>query len=311
MAIAQGANKRHVFGPNGPSEKWWRGFKGRHPDISLRRPDQLDRGRTRMANENVVREYFELLDTVIKEADLQGKPHLIFNCDETAIDLNKSTQKVIVPVRQKHAYLRGIGSTQHISVHCCINAAGHTLPPMIIFSGGFPGGPYNRNGPEDALYATSDSELYLAWFEKIFLKYTPDTTRLLLQDGHASHINIKLIDKAIENNVVLMCLPPHTTHLLQSLDVAVYKSLKAKLSKTLGAARLLSPDLWISKKNFSALFREHFENCMVAPLIKQGFRKCGIYPLDPTAIDLDVLKPSQVIPLIPHQEQTSMNGICF
>ena len=40
-------------------------------------------------------------------------------------------------------------------------------------------------------------------------------------DAHASNLSIGLIDKAIENNVILLCLPPHTTHMLQPLDVAV------------------------------------------------------------------------------------------
>ena len=32
---------------NCPSWKWWQGFKKRHPEISLRKPDNIDRGRSR------------------------------------------------------------------------------------------------------------------------------------------------------------------------------------------------------------------------------------------------------------------------
>jgi hypothetical protein len=45
---------------------------------------------------------------------------------------------------------------------------------------------------------------------------------LLIYDGHGSHNTIELIKLARENNIVLFCLPPHTTHKLQPLDVGVF-----------------------------------------------------------------------------------------
>ena len=40
-----------------------------------------------------------------------------------------------------------------------------------------------------------------------------------------------LIELARENNVHLLCLPAHTTHILQPLDVGVFKSFKSNFSK--------------------------------------------------------------------------------
>ena len=59
---------------------------------------------------------------------------------------------------------------------CCASAAGVPHPPMIIYSKSFPGGAYRFEGPDDALYARSesgwiDSELFLVWLRRIFLKY--------------------------------------------------------------------------------------------------------------------------------------------
>ena len=104
---------------------------------------------------------------------------------------------------------------------------------MIIYSKSFPGGQYCFEGPEDTLYARSesgliDTELFLAWIMKIFLKYVvPERPVLLLTDGHKTHIDV--IDVCRENDVILFCLPPHTTHALQPLDVSVFKSLKDSL----------------------------------------------------------------------------------
>ena len=55
---------------------------------------------------------------------------------------------------------------------------------MIIYSKSFPGGPYRFEGPDDALYAKSDSgwidsELFISWFDKIFLKFAVPQRPLL------------------------------------------------------------------------------------------------------------------------------------
>ena len=53
-------------------------------------------------------------------------------------------------------------------------------------------------------------------------------THLMLNDGHLSHVNYITIKLARETRVTILKLPPHTTDLLQPLDVAVFKSLKQK-----------------------------------------------------------------------------------
>ena len=123
-------------------------------------------------------------------------------------------------------------------MHCCVSASGGTISPYVIFKGAFPGGNYTA-GPDGALYGHQesgfmDSELFLKWFTKLFLPHarpTPERSVLLLVDGHSSHCSAEIIKAARANNVVLMALAPHTTHLCQPLDVAVYKSFKvARLS---------------------------------------------------------------------------------
>ena len=57
---------------------------------------------------------------------------------------------------------------------------------MIIYAKSFPGGQYRFDGPDDALYARSesgwiDSELFLAWMKKIFIKYAVPQRPVLLR----------------------------------------------------------------------------------------------------------------------------------
>ena len=56
------------FKNTGPSEKWCRGFKKCHSkEITLRKADNLDRGRGRTANDYVVSNHFKILGKLLKE----------------------------------------------------------------------------------------------------------------------------------------------------------------------------------------------------------------------------------------------------
>ena len=54
---------------------------------------------------------------------------------------------------------------------------------------------------------------------------------LLVLDVHGSHITIGVIEYACSNNIHMLCLPSHTSHILQPLDVGVFKSFKSFFSK--------------------------------------------------------------------------------
>ena len=49
---------------------------------------------------------------------------------------------------------------------------------------------------------------------------------MLICDGHDSHITGDFIEFCMDNNILLMILPPHSSHLTQPLDVGVFGALK-------------------------------------------------------------------------------------
>ena len=59
----------------------------------------------------------------------------------------------------------------------------------------------------------------------------PSRPVLLILDGHSSHISIEAVEFARSNGVHMLCIPAHTTHILQPLDVGVFKSFKAAYNK--------------------------------------------------------------------------------
>ena len=276
----------------GPSLRWWRGFRNRHGhEITLRRSEVIERGRYSNATEDIIGDYFDVLKKIIDDNNLKDRPQLIFNCDESAVQLNRAAKKVIIPRKSKHAHSMLNGSTQHITVHCCVSAAGCALPPMIVFAKGMPTSRQcYRNGPINAAYASTDSgfmnrHIYLQWFEKVLLKYAPaERPLLLLQDGASAHLGPELIDSAIQNNVILVCFPPKLTHLLQPCDVSLYKAMKSNTASCMQKVKLIRGELWVGKHNFPGIFNEIFLKTFCPGPIIDAFRTCGIYPWDKSVV---------------------------
>ena len=202
--------------------------------IALRKPESVDHGRVANAQPKIISDYFDVLKTMLEENGFQNKPHLVFNCDEAAVFLNKSSKRVIVPRQSKHCHMLAQGTSQHITVLGCVSAAGATVPPLMVFTKGMPSiRAMKEDGPINETFSSTDSgfidgDIYFEWFVKNFIRFAPpERPLLLLQDGASAHITVQLIDKAIEENIIILCFPPKLTHILQPLDVVIYRTLKA------------------------------------------------------------------------------------
>ena len=198
-----------------------------------------------------------------------NKPRQLFHCDETYLPLNLACEKVVARMNSKHVYSQARGTFEHITLLCGASAAGVALPPMIIYSKSFPRGAYKFEGPDDALYAKSssgwvDSELFLQWMNKVFLNHCGmQRPVLLFLDEHTSHVSLDVIDVARENNVILFCLPPHTTHALQPLDVSVFRSLKSHFSKAVHSLSFTKKDFVVTKRDFARVVKVPFEKAFL------------------------------------------------
>ena len=120
--------------------------------------------------------------------------------------------------------------------------------------------------------------------------------RLLIVDGHESHISIEFQDLCKEKNIILLCMPPHSSHLLQPLDVACFSPLKRKYGDVIsGLAR--NRTNYISKETFLAAFKTAFEQSITRENIQAGFRGASLVPHNPQAVlsklDVVVQTPKQ------------------
>ncbi len=299
----------------GPGKTWWNEFRKRHKrSINLRKPDTIAAQRSAMSNLNVIRRHFNTLETVLNENDIFNKPDKMFNVDESGLNLQLRKGKVLVAAKQSHSYSKAKGNRGHVTVNCCISASGQVVPPFIIYEECMPSGNYEERGPFGALYGKSpngymDGTLFKFWLEKQFIPNTAHLgRRILIIDGHGSHITLDVIDVARNADIILYCLPPHTTHILQPLDVSIYGPLKAHFSKITDQIQLIrlgiTENVTICKTEFSLVFKIAFEETLSLANIKAAFSKCGIYPFNPHV----VLQSKKLSPAAPDVLQAHESG---
>ncbi|XP_017291374.1 uncharacterized protein si:rp71-1d10.8 isoform X1 [Kryptolebias marmoratus] len=291
-SIYKRQHRRVVFSKLG--QTWWLNFRRRQEkNITIQPADSVVRGRTACVRKEAVDHFFCLLNTVIDTRGLRDRPHQIYSCSETGFQLGR--KKAILPKSTSLGYKPAPNSRDHISVLACFNAAGGDIPPFIIYSKAYPGGVcYKTQGPLNALYGWSDSgcinsELFKKWFLKHFLVHSPkERPLLLIFDGHRSPVNLEVVESARKEDIILLCLPPHCSHILQPLDAGLFVVLKQRFVALVGDGCATDSHFTVSKKEFSGVFKGTYQVAKEEEgirIVKEGFRKCGVYPLNHFASD--------------------------
>ena len=106
-------------------------------------------------------------------------------------------------------------------------------------------------------------------------------------------MSIDAIEFARANNIHLLCLPSHTTHILQPLDVGVFKSFKSNFSKSCSNYLAKHPGRVVTPEILSSLVADAWMPSLTTLNIMSGFQKCGLFPLNPGAVDDRCMAPSK------------------
>ena len=125
------------------------------------------------------------------------------------------------------------------------------------------------------------------WLKRCFNPSTKEKangcTRLLICDGHDSHISATFMRHCYDNNIAVFLLIPHSSHLIQPLDVGVFSPLKAAMKSQLntifrtGIARLKKAE-WIEN------YVKAREKAIIQQNIEAGWRGAGLWPINPVRI---------------------------
>ncbi|XP_039305744.1 uncharacterized protein LOC120357909 [Solenopsis invicta] len=211
---------------------WFKGFKNRHTNISIRVPEGCSIARASAFNKINVDNFFDKLNEVLKRNSFMDGSRL-YNMDETSTSTVQNARKIIClkGVKQVHQVKSAERGTSVTT--CCFIRAGVIIPPVMIFPrkyfkssmiiNAFPGtlGLANDKG-----YMTKETFVDVM---KHFVKCSSSSKEnptLLLIDNVKTHLSASAINIARENGVTLFTFPPHCTHKLQPLDVGIFGPFK-------------------------------------------------------------------------------------
>ncbi|KAM5529011.1 transposase [Fusarium oxysporum f. sp. phaseoli] len=123
-----------------------------------------------------------------------------------------------------------------------------------------------------------------ATLEKVFLPQTapadPADARLLIVDGHGSHATEEFMAKRYLNNVYLLFLPAHCSHVLQPLDLGCFSSLKAAYRTLVGEHTALTVSTRVGKQRFLDFYARAREIGFRKENIRSGWRAAGLWPVN-------------------------------
>jgi len=114
--------------------------------------------------------------------------------------------------------------------------------------------------------------------------------RLLILDGHRSHINFEFCQYAIDNNIELLCFPSHTTHLLQPLDVSLFRPLQKYYGKA-ADDHMRDTCTAVIKGTFWKFYSTARGQAYTKENLKSAWRKTGIHPFNPNAVLTQLVAP--------------------
>lgn len=127
----------------------------------------------------------------------------------------------------------------------------------------------------------SDNEKSLWWLKHIFDAQTAHLgVRLLLVDGHESHVQWRFVQYCLEHDILLVCMPAHTSNLMQPLDRGLFSPLAHWYTQQVSDCNLRGRSL-ISKEYFLELLAAAWAEAFHPRNIKGGWKATGINPYDP------------------------------
>jgi hypothetical protein len=281
---------------------WVRNFISRHNTLKSKYNRKYDYQRAQCEDPELIREWFKRVQSTIIEYGIVDDD--IYNFDETGFQMGViSTAKVVTGAdRAGRPRTTQPGNREWVTVIETINASGFAIPPLVIFEAVMHQAGWYNTLPSDWSITVSENgwtnnEIGLIWLKDIFDKHTKNRVvgryRLLIFDGHGSHITPEFDQYCLQHSIVVLCMPPHSSHLLQPLDVGCFSVLKGSYGRSVGQLMSLGVN-HIDKQEFISLYQQARMEALHEKNIKSGFTATGLVPY----------KPDQVLSLLNSQLHT-------
>ncbi|KAI4472063.1 hypothetical protein MML48_1g08606 [Holotrichia oblita] len=141
-----------------------------------------------------------------------------------------------------------------------------------------------------------DKDVFVKWLQHLVKDVKPSEQEkiLLMLDDHMSHKNLEAQEFAKANGIILFCFPPHCTHRVQPLDVALFGSLTTYHNQELLKWLKSHPGRTITHYRVAELFKNAYQNAATISNAEKGFLSTGIYPFNPDIFPDWMFAPAEI-----------------
>lgn len=277
---------------------WIQRFLKRHPEVQSKVGKPIEYLRAENASPEALQTFFDLFLRVMTKFNISSAN--TWNFDEHGLGMGVCTnQRVLGQSATRRSYIKTPANRDWVTIIEACSAEGYSIDPLILFKGKdlqstwFP-----ENTPSNWHFQCTDNafttnQIGLDWLRKIFLPQTANNNdiRLLLCDNHNSHITVAFMFECYSHNIQLLFMPPHSSHILQPLDVGVFSTLKHSYRKEITNLSRCIETAPVQRAQFIKYYSKARSEVLIPYYIKAGWSGTGLYPYNPTK----VLSSSQVI----------------
>ena len=285
--------------------RWAQRFVARQPALRTRFNQKYDHQRAKCEDPELIRGWFALVRNTIAKYGIVDDD--IYNFDETGFLMGQISSTTVVTNAERRARAKSVqpGNREWVTVIQGVSSRGWAMPPFIIFAAKNHLSSWYENSPlpRDWVISVTENgwttnEKGMEWirhFEKHTGRRRTGRYRLLVVDGHESHHSDDFELFCQEKDIITLCMPPHSSHLLQPLDVGCFGPLKAAYGKQI-SDYMRAYRTHISKEDFLPAFYAAFQDAMTESNVQGGFRGAGLHPFDPehviSKLDLRLKTPT-------------------
>src|SRR5271169_6251117 len=215
---------------------WVERFLNRHLHLKAVHACRIDACHIDQSTKEAVETWFDALRKIFNEEEIElGN---VYNMDESGFNIGVIQVGCrVMDSRCNINYSKQPGRHEWVTVLECICVDGTAISPLVIFkaekliSNCIPSSNLIQNwhfAPSNKGW--TNNPIGLEWLQYGFEPTTHEKAAgkpcVLILDGHRSHCTDPFLAHAYLNNIIVMRLPPHTSHLLQPLDVGLFGPLK-------------------------------------------------------------------------------------
>ena len=287
---------QHMLHQSGSNETlgkhWAANFLARHDSIKALKGKQMEKARVEAVTPDKIKAFFLVLEEPLLK---QIRPSNRWNMDETGImEGILREQKVLGPSSAKTAVKKVQKRNKWTSIIECVSAEGNWLPPTVIWCGkSVQQQWFTKDRSELQKFRTwsfhtsengyTSNEAALEWLTTCFIPMTAsgrNDWRLLVLDGHESHISDAFTLACYTNKIWLLSLPSHSSHITQPLDVGVFASLKINYRQAADNITMFTNGDDLLKSDFLESYYKGRQQGITMRNIRSGWRKSGLWPVN-------------------------------